>query len=94
MKYKKKYIYDHGFGEQVYLCIHCNSHRLIMKPQPGFTPPKYVCDDCKNVSHSPMNIKVNSNLKTEEEAQKMVNVSDCNKDLVFEFMLDIDNHIN
>jgi len=53
-----KYVYDHGFGLQVYHCTGCDGHNLKMKPKGGFSSPDYECQDCDNICGAPKNTKI------------------------------------
>lgn len=57
-KYQRKdkydeYLYDFGFGDRYYICNHCDSNHLTPHPSGGFSPPKWICDDCGKDSGSP-----------------------------------------
>jgi len=54
------YVYDHGFGLQVYHCLNwnCDGHNLKIIHKGGFQLPNYECQDCEHISSSPKNTKI------------------------------------
>jgi hypothetical protein len=48
------YLYNNGFSDRYYVCGYCDSYKLTPIPSGGFSPPKWHCDNCGEISYAPL----------------------------------------